>query len=220
MIRRAVAVSLLLLASTARGASAQRDTVLLSDREANAELTKILSAARDAGLPIKPILGKVRYGVMAHATPDSIVAKVRSLVARLAVSKDALAPDTTAADIAYGADALEYGATRQELIAVRQASGEKPGLIPFSVLAQLVASGVPAKRAAATVIDLIKHHASAQQLVALSTDVNADVASGAQANAALDIRLRGLTAVLAPPGTAATDPGTFLPAAVIPKKKP
>jgi len=218
-MRRAAVATLLLLASTARGASAQRDTVLLSDREANAELTKILSAARDAGLPVKPILGKVRYGVMAHASPDSIVAKVRSLVARLAVSKDALAPDTTAADIAYGADALEYGATRHELIAVRQANGEKPALIPFSVLAQLVATGVPAKRAAATVIDLIKHHASSQQLAALGTEVNADVANGAPANAALDIRLHALTAVLAPP-VSATDLGTVLPAAVIPKKKP
>src|SRR5215467_7880337 len=164
-MRRAAAVTavtLALLASIARSASAQRDTLLLSDRDANAELTRILSAARDAGLPVKPILGKVRYGVMAHATPDSIVAKVRSLVARLAVSKDALAPDTTAADIAYGADALEYGATRQELIAVRQASGEKPAPIPFSVLAQLVGSGVPAKRAAASVIDLIKRRASSQ----------------------------------------------------------
>jgi hypothetical protein len=210
----------LVLASITRGASAQRDTLLLNDRDANAELTRILSAARDAELPIKPILGKVRYGVMAHATPDSIVSKVRSLVARLAVSKDALAPDTTAADIAYGADALEYGATRQELIAVRRASGEKPAPIPFSVLAQLVGSGVPAKRAAASVIDLIKRRASSQQLVALGTEVNADVANGAPANAALDIRLHAITAVLAPP-VSATDPGAVaLPAALIPKKKP
>lgn len=220
MIRRAAAVSVLVLASITRGASAQRDTLLLNDRDANAELTRILSAARDAELPIKPILGKVRYGVMAHATPDSIVSKVRSLVARLAVSKDALAPDTTAADIAYGADALEYGATRQELIAVRRASGEKPAPIPFSVLAQLVGSGVPAKRAAASVIDLIKRRASSQQLVALGTEVNADVANGAPANAALDIRLHAITAVLAPP-VSATDPGAVaLPAALIPKKKP
>ena len=51
-------------------------------------------------------------------------------------------------------------------------------------------------------------------------DVNADVANGAQANAALDIRLRGLTAVLAPVGTA-SDPGIFTAASpVVPKKKP
>jgi hypothetical protein len=75
------------------------------------------------------------------------------------------------------------------------------------VLAQLVASGVPAKRAAAIVTDLIKRRATAEQLVALGTNVNADVASGAQASAALDTRLRGLTAVLAPSGATTTGPG-------------
>jgi hypothetical protein len=211
--------SLLLTAAVARSATAQRDTFALADRAATAELSTIVSNARDAGLPVDPIFGKVRYGVVvAHAPADRIVAKVRALVERLTVARDALAPHPSASEITYGADALEYGATRNDLLAVRSASGDQPASTSLSVLAQLVASGVPRKRAAAIVTDLIKKRVSAEQLVALGRDVNADVASGAQANAALDIRLRGLSAVLAPPPTAAAEPGITLTAPV--KKQP
>lgn len=215
-------LTLALLTSAARGAMAQQDTLLLpADRDASAELARIVSAARDAGLPTDPILGKVRYGVVVvHAPPQRIVAAARSLVSRLGVARDALAPQPTPGDIANGADALEYGATKDDLRAVRTASGNQPISTPLGVLAQLVASGVPAKRAAVIVTDLIKRHATTAQLVALGTDVNADVAGGAQATSALDVRLRGLTAVLAPAGTVSTDPGVSAVSPVVPKKKP
>ena len=218
MITRA-ATAVALVASLARVASAQDTLLLPGDRDASAELARIVSAARDAGLPVDPILGKVSYGVVVvHAPPQRIVAAVRALAARLEIARDALAPRPTPGDIATGADALEFGATKAELRAVRTASGDQPVSTPLGVLAQLVASGVNAKRAAQIVTDLIKRHASTAQLVALGADVNADVASGAQATAALDTRLRGLTAVLAPPGGVALDaPGI---SATTPKKKP
>jgi hypothetical protein len=198
--------SAIVLASLARVAAAQDTVFVPSDRDANAELAKIVSAARDAGLPVDPILGKVRYGVVVvHAPPAKIVAAARALASRLEVARDALAPSPTPTDIANGADALEYGATKAELRAVRAACGDQAVSTPLGVLAQLVASQVPHKRAAAIVTELVKRRASVTQLVALGNDVNADVAHGAQATAALDIRLRGLSAVLAPPGTAVTD---------------
>jgi hypothetical protein len=215
---RSVARSIVLLASLSRGATAQQDSLLLSaDRDASAELARIVATARDAGLPVDPILGKVKYGAIVHAPPQRIVAAARAVATRLQVARDALMPRPTPGEIANGADALEYGATKDELQAVRAASGDQAISTPLGVLAQLVASGVPAKRAAAIVTELIKRHASSAQLVALGTDVNADVASGAQATAALDTRLRGLTAVLAPGGTVTADPTA---ASSIPKKKP
>lgn len=211
----------MLLAVLAHDAPAQRDSLSLlpGDRDASAELAKIVSAARDAGLPVDPILGKVRYGVVVvHAPADRIVAAARALASRLEVARTALAPRPMPADITNGADALGYGATPDALRAVRAASRDQSVATPLGVLAQLVASGVPAKRAAEIVTALIKRGASGPQLVALGTDVNADVASGAQALAALDTRLRGLTAVLAPAaGSATSDPGL---SATTPKKKP
>jgi hypothetical protein len=212
--------SLVLLVVVARGAWGQRDSLLLpGDRDASAELAKIVSATRDAGLPIDPILGKVRYGVMVgHASPQEIVAKVQILATRLAVARDALEPRPTPSDIAYGATVLELGATNDELRAVRKASADQPVSMPLGVLAQLLASRISHKRAVQIVTDLLKRRATAEQLVNFGNDVNADVANGANATAALDIRLRGLTAVLAPPvGSAAADAAPF---AVSGKKKP
>jgi len=194
-----------LCAALSRPGIAQRDTMppLVGDREASAELAKIVSATRDAGLPIDPILAKVRYGVsVAHAPAPRIVAAARMVASRLETAREALAPRPTSNDIAVGADALAYGATREALHAVRAASRDQSVATPLGVLAQLLASGVPAKRAFEIVTDLMKRGASGPQLVALGNDVNADVASGAQALAALDTRLRGLTAVLAPGGGA------------------
>jgi hypothetical protein len=207
MIARVV-LSAAFVVVVARGAAAQQDSLALpGDREASAELAKIVAAAREAGLPLDPILGKVRYGVeVVHAPPQRIVSAARALATRLQVARDALAPRPSTSDIATGADALQYGATKDELRAVRTASGDQPISTPLGVLAQLVASGVPAKRAAVIVTDLIKRHATPAQLAALGTDVNADVARGAQASAALDTRLRGLTAVLAPSGDVTTAP--------------
>jgi hypothetical protein len=210
----------LLLAVIAPHASAQQDSLFFpGDREASAQLSAIVASARDAGLPVDPILGKVRYGVVVvHAQPPRIVGAARALAARLQVARDALAPGPTASDIANGADALEYGATKEQLHTIRLVSGDQPISTALGVLAQLVASGVDAKLATKTVTDLIKRHATAAQLVALGTDVNADVANGAKATAALDIRLRGLTAVLAPPGAAVG--ADAAPSALTPKKKP
>ena len=57
MITRA-ATAVALVASLARVASAQDTLLLPGDRDASAELARIVSAARDAGLPVDPILGK------------------------------------------------------------------------------------------------------------------------------------------------------------------
>jgi len=210
-----------LLAMLAPCVGAQQDSLYFpADREASAQLAAIVTSAREAGLPIDPILGKVRYGlVVGHAQPQRIVGAARAVAARLEVARDALQPSPTAADIANGAGALEYGATKDQLKAIRLVSGDQSVSIPLGVLAQLVASGVDGKKAAQIVTDLIRRRVSSAQLVAFGTDVNADVANGAKANAALDVRLRGLAAVLAPPGAAgtATDPNA---AAVTPKKKP
>jgi hypothetical protein len=87
-------------------------------------------------------------------------------------------------------------------------------------LAQLVASKVPLPRATKIVTDLIKRGASDPQLLALGNNVSTDVVHGAQAMASLDVRLRGLTAVLAPLGSAAAAADGPQTAASGPGKKP
>ncbi|HTI65081.1 MAG TPA: hypothetical protein VL524_16260, partial [Gemmatimonadaceae bacterium] len=62
--------------------------------------------------------------------------------------------------------------------------------------------------------------ASATQLVALGNDVNADVQSGARAVESADIRMRGLTPLLAPASAAAQGDAAGLQSASDPRRKP
>src|SRR5262245_26806967 len=134
---------LAVLALAVRVAAAQQESSSLipGDADASAQLATIVSSAREAGLPTDPILGKVRYGlVVVHAPPQRIVIAARAVAARLQIAREALEPRPTPSDIANGAAALEFGATKDQLRAVRIASGEQEVSTPLGVLAQLLAS--------------------------------------------------------------------------------
>ena len=211
---------LLAIAGAARTAGAQ-DSVsqLAADRVTAVQLARIVDSARALGLPTDPIVAKIRRGALLRTPPERIVVVARAVATRLAEARVALAPAPTAAEIAAGADALSVaGVTSDALRAVRSARPDKPVAVPIGVLTQLVASGVPAKRATEIVTDLIKRGANNVQLVALGNDVDFDIGRGARATAALDVRLRGLTAVLAPSSGSATAAG--LQSTDAPKKQP
>lgn len=211
---------LLAIVGAARTSSAQ-DSVsqLAADRETAVQLTRIVDSARALGLPTDPIVAKIRRGALLRTPPERIVVVARAVATRLAEARVALAPAPTPAEIAAGADALSVaGVTSDALRAVRSARPDKPVAVPIGVLTQLVASGVPARRATEIVTDLIKRGANNVQLVALGNDVDFDIGRGARATAALDVRLRGLTAVLAPSSGSATAAG--LQSADAPKKQP
>jgi hypothetical protein len=197
--------AVMLLACAVRVAAAQDTSALISgDREASAELSRIVETTRQGGLPVDPILAKVRYAVLvAHAPPPKIVAAARAVAGRLEEARNALAPHPTPPDIAAGEDALSSGVSPAALQDIRKANPSRPVAVPLGVLAQLVANGVPEKRAAKIVTDLIRRGATAEQLVALGNEVNADVALGTVAANALDLRMSRLNAVLALPSASA-----------------
>jgi hypothetical protein len=62
------------------------------------------------------------------------------------------------------------------------------------------------------VSDLLRRGARDEQLIALNDDVRSYVAAGASPEVALDVRTRGLNAVL-PPGGSATGTGDLSPTA-------
>jgi predicted FMN-binding regulatory protein PaiB len=225
----------LILISIARAAAAQSvsangthaDSInaivaLVADREASAELAKIVAATEQNGLPIHPILAKVRYAVIvAHAPAPRIVAAARAVAARLEEARSALAPHPTPPDIMAGEAALLSGVSTKSLQEIRKLSANKPVVVPLGVLAQLVSSNVPEKSAAKYVTDLIKRGASVDQLATLGNDVNADVKLGTAATSALELRMNRLNAVLGAPG--ANGDALSLPASIQQgdgKKKP
>jgi hypothetical protein len=202
------------LVSVARAAAAQSisanathaDSVnaivaLVADREASAELARIVAATEQNGLPVHPILAKVRYAVIvAHAPAPRIVAAANAVAARLEDARSALAPHPTPTDIMAGENALWSGVSTKSLQEIRKASQNKSVAVPLGFLAQLVVSNVPEKKATKYVTDLIKRGATADQLVALGNDVNADVKLGTAATSALELRMSRLNAVLGVPG--------------------
>jgi hypothetical protein len=228
-MRRMVLVAALLGTAGQRLVAQAPVPLIVGDPEASAQLAKIVGETKQKGLPTDRILDRVSYGVMRHAEPQRIVASARAVASRLEVAREALAPGATDLDIAMGEDALGSGVISNEhpsvqsvvaaLRAIRAASPNQSVAIPLSVLSQLLVSGVPVKRAAAIVTDLIKRGATPNQLVALGNDVNSDVLVGMQPTSALDVRTRGLNAVLPPPGaSAAADAPTALSGGTGPKK--
>jgi hypothetical protein len=206
MKRFAVSMGWILCAASV--ASAQSTSPLVpGDADANAQLVKLVETTRDNGLPVDPIIAKVRYAVLvAHAQPDRIVAAARAIATRLETARDALAP-ANAIDIAAGADALGAGANRDALRAIREASGTQSVAPPLGVLAQLLGSNVPLKKATEIVTNFLKRGATGDQLVAFGNSVNADVVNGVAALAAVDTRARFLSGVLPPLGSQAAAAG-------------
>src|SRR5262249_25057022 len=137
-----------------------------SDREASAQVARIVSDARDAGLPTDPIIGKVRYGLARmNSRPDRLVAAANVVAQRLGVARDALAPNPTENDIRAGAEVLSCKhATPNDRRAIRRASGSRSVASALGLLAQLLSSEVEHDKAMETVTDLIKRGASPNQL--------------------------------------------------------
>lgn len=194
-------LALIVLACAARLGTAQDISGLVADRDASAELAKIVAAVRQNGLPLEPILAKVQYAVMVRAPAPRIVAAAHAVAARLEDARSALAPQPSPTDIVAGENALGSGVSRKSLEEIRKVSPNKPVAVPLGVLAQLVASSIPEKRATKLVTDLIKRGATVDQLASLGNDVNDDVMNlGTAAKTALEMRMNRLNAVLGAPG--------------------
>ena len=205
---RRFVLSVGLIVGFARIAASQTAQPLMpGDAEANAQLTALVETARSNGLPIDPIVAKVQYGRMVKAEPSRIVASARAIAARLEIARDVLAP-ATAVDITSRRRRARCG--RDEGRASRGPQRERrkgARATPLSVLAQLLSSNVPLKRATEIVTSFLRRGATPEQLVAFGNNVNDDVTHGAAALAALDTRARFLSGVLAPAGSAAAAAG-------------
>lgn len=203
-MRRAFILIATCTVATRSAAAQDSATIAGLDGEAAAQVGRIVEAARSRGLPVDPILSKVRFALVVHAAPARIVATAQAVATRLETARAVVAPHGAPGDIAAGEEALSFDVPKDVLRKVVQASPNRSVAVPIGVLTQLVVSGVPPNKAGDIVTQLIRRGASAAQLVALGNDVNADVQSGARAVESADIRMRGLTPLLAPAASAAS----------------
>ncbi|MEO6526088.1 MAG: hypothetical protein ABIP93_05650 [Gemmatimonadaceae bacterium] len=162
------------------------------DSATQAALTRELEQARLRGLPVEPLVAKVREGRIKRAAPSRIRSAVAALAVRLDSARAALGVASSAAELVAGADALGAGANAEALRAVRAASGARDVAAPLGALAQLVATGMPARRATQLVVELLRHATAPDQLLAFGVAVEADVGAGVPAEESARFRLRAI----------------------------
>lgn len=167
-----------------------------------------IDRANARGIAVEPLLAKVREGRLKRASLPRIAHAVAALAVRLDSARAALGSHAPADELSAAADALAAGASTAALRAIRSASPVGPIGGALGTLAQLVASGVPAKTATAMVVELLRRSATAAQLVAFGNAVESDAAGGVPAEESALFRLHGIGT---PGGSSAASVGTDAP---------
>ncbi len=167
------------------------------------QVRRVMDSARARGLPTEPLFNKALEGSLKQAPGTRIVTAVAALASRLETSLAELQPGASEPELVAGANALAVGVAPQTLRRVRHLQGQRSVAVPLGVLAELVARGVPVERASGMVLALLERGASARQLMAMSASVYQDIAAGIPADAALEVRVRGVLSTLPGPTPAA-----------------
>jgi hypothetical protein len=164
------------------------------DSATQAALAREVGLARSRGLPIEPLMAKVREGRIKRAAPSRIRSAVAALAVRLDSARMALGTASNDAELVAGADALGAGADMSALLTVRSAAGARDVAAPLGALAQLVATGVPIRRAAQFIVELLRRDTAPGQVLAFGNDVEADVGAGVPAVESATFRMRAIEA--------------------------
>src|SRR6266513_1041629 len=157
------------------------------DPDTRAQVATVMDSASRVGLPVEPLIQRALEGATKSAPGARIVAAVRRLTLDLGAARTALGTDASSPELEAGVAALRAGATPQVLTQLRTVR-RPPLTMALSVLADLVASGVPADSAAAAVLALAPKARDAD-LVEFRRAVERDIALGAPPGAATSVRL-------------------------------
>lgn len=196
---RASLMVALLLAAFLLPSSARAQVERLSNRldgPTYEQVRRIVDSARERGLPIEPLVNKALEGSLKEAPGTRIVSAVAALATRLETSMAELQPGPSESELVAGANALAVGVPPATLRRVRHLQRDRAVAVPLAVLSELIARGVPVERASSMVLALLERGATPRQLMAMSVLVYQDIAAGVPADAALDVRMRGVLSTL------------------------
>ena len=190
---------LVLALAVAAPLAAQSDDPRLArlDPAVRPAVAGLVDSARAARLPTEPLVQRALEGTSKRAAGDRILAAVRRLARDLGTARSALGGAATAPEIDAGAAALHAGARPADLTALRARRPRQSLVVPLGVLADLVATGVPADTAAAAVLALAAGTAD-EEYLAFRRNVERDIALGAPPAAAAAVRSTAATAGATP----------------------
>ena len=156
------------------------------DPETRPLVLSVVDSARAVGLPSEPLIQRALEGATKGAPGPRIVTAVRRLAADLGTARAALGSGATSPELEAGAAALRAGAGPDVLTHLRDAR-RPPLTMALAVLADLVASGVPADSASAVVLALAPNARDAD-LVEFRRAVERDISLGAPPGASAAVR--------------------------------
>jgi hypothetical protein len=128
---------------------------------------RLVARADSSGLPAEPLIKKALEGVSKGADSARIVSAVQDLLTNLTRAREVFGAEAQEPELVAGAAALRAGASASNLArlsALRHGSGLT---VPVSVLADLLASGLPRDQAWKSVYDMANQGANDAAFLAL-----------------------------------------------------
>ena len=215
MTHRVVRSIVLVLALGTSSVSAQGtvDSRLASrlDPPTRTAVAAIIDSARLASLPLEPLIDKALEGAAKKATSQQIVSAVRTFAGQLLEARRALGDRSTDPELLGGAQAIRAGIPVQQLERLRRARAGAQIATALTVASDLVAREVPLDTAVVVVTKLVESSASDEQLLAVRSDIEADIQSGKPPAVAASTRGHALEQTLAQstPPNGAGNPGAL-----------
>lgn len=167
-------------------------------------LAREVTAARDAGLPVEPLVQKALEG-KSKGAPDSLVIRaVRALRGRLASAAEILGREAAEPELVAAAGALYLGVQREALARVVEQTPTEARPMALVVLGDLVSRGVDVAVANDALLSLGKAGADAATLADFRAKVELDIGTGVTPSRAARVRSRGILVRL---GGGGTSPG-------------
>jgi hypothetical protein len=151
-----------------------------------------LDSAAKLGFSVTPLYAVARNGALRAASTKAIRDAMRGLIDRLVTARDALNPVQGDAELLAGADAIRSGVPDGVLRDLRAVQRTRSLAVPLGVLQELVARGVPVKKASATVAQFLRANATDAAITAVASDMPALIAQGLAPSVALELRSRGV----------------------------
>ena len=190
----------LALAAAMAAATAAPTKVAAQDRRLAARLdsatagavTRLADSVRAVGLPSDPLIGVALEGASRRASSERILAAVREYAAALGVARQTLGDSAVSDEIVSAAGVLVAGVAPRVVVDYRSARPAGALTVPFVVLADLIARGIPADTAASALGVALRSGASDDDLVEFRRRVERDIAAGARPTTAMTIRRRDL----------------------------
>ena len=198
-VRSALGAACLCAVLGPRAASAQdRRLAGRLDQETAVAVTRLVDSVRTAGLPSEPLVGVALEGASRHASSDRILGAVREYAAALGAARGILGESSGSDELTSAAGVIVAGVPTRVVGEYRAARPAGPLTVPFVVLADLVARGVPPDTAADALGSALRGGAGDDQLAELRRRIERDILAGARPAAAMTIRARDLPAAGSP----------------------